>query len=217
MAANIGDAGRQAYDLLVVMDATGSMSSYIKALNKSLPQILGMAALTDCFQRIGVIAYRDYCVNNPKDLTEWSGWCSPSGSYSGPEIVPQEKVIAMVRQIRTIGSSDWDEATKTGLAFAYSKMRPSATTIVLLYTDAPPHLQSVGGPNCPVEIRTLSEPHSYRRAGHLFVDWTSVATTLKSGPKKGVVFSFLEHGRRYPRLESLPILVDADRRILFFC
>ncbi|KAH7317108.1 hypothetical protein B0I35DRAFT_267483 [Stachybotrys elegans] len=196
MAAHQGQ-GHQAYDLLIILDGTGSMSSYVRGLNRSLPQILGMAALTDCFQRIGVIAYRDYCVKNSRDIVEWSGWCSPSGTYTAPDLVPQHKVLEMAGRIRTMANLDWDEAAKTGLAFAHSKMRADATTIILFYTDAAPHFRSVGGPNCSEEIDILSSPNSYGGSGPLFLDWVQAAWTLKSGPKKAAVYSILSDGYTY--------------------
>lgn len=48
------------YDLLIITDATFSMSHYLRSLNTSLPQIISVSALTGCFSRIGLLAYRDY-------------------------------------------------------------------------------------------------------------------------------------------------------------
>ncbi|CAM1505851.1 Fc.00g114880.m01.CDS01 [Cosmosporella sp. VM-42] len=180
----------KAYDLLVVLDATASMGTFIHALNKSLPEIISLSALTGCFDRIGVVAYRDYCGG---ELTEWSGWCSPSGSVTGPDIVDQENVLKMAGGIRATHGGDWPEATKTGLALAYQKMRSDATTIVLFYTDAPPHFPATGGSNHTRERDTLDKK-SYGGNGHLFADWVSAAKAFKSGPKKAVVFSVVSGG-----------------------
>jgi hypothetical protein len=59
----------EVYDLLVLVDATYSMSSYLNSLQHSLPQIIEISTLTDCFSRIGLLAYRDYC---DQQLLEWS-------------------------------------------------------------------------------------------------------------------------------------------------
>ncbi|KAF7545356.1 hypothetical protein G7Z17_g9224 [Cylindrodendrum hubeiense] len=178
------------HDLLIVLDATASMGEFVLALNKSLPEIINLSALTGCFERIGVVTYRDYCGG---DLTEWSGWCSPSGAVSGPEIVGQEKVLEMARRILPDCGGDWPEATKTGLALAYEKMREDATTIMLLYTDAPPHFAATGGKNYNKEKTALSKKGSYGGYGSRFVDWVSAAKSLKDGPKKAVVFSVVSH------------------------
>ncbi|KAK7418455.1 hypothetical protein QQX98_003947 [Neonectria punicea] len=174
------------HDLLVVLDATASMGGFVQALNKSLPEIISLSALTGCFERIGVIAYRDYCGG---ELTEWSGWCSPSGSVSGPDIVSQEKVLQMAHGIRADYGGDWPEAAKTGLARAYQNMRDDATTIVLLYADAPPHCKATDGPNFAKEKKNLAKEDSFGGCGSKFIDWVSATMAFKNGPKKGVVFS----------------------------
>jgi hypothetical protein len=61
---------REKHDLLILTDATASMGGYLRSLNKSLPEIIRISALTGCFERIGVLAYRDYYKG---ELTEWSG------------------------------------------------------------------------------------------------------------------------------------------------
>lgn len=179
------------YDLLVVLDATGSMGQFITALNKSLPEIISLSALTGCFERIGVIAYRDYCGG---ELTEWSEWCSPSGAVTGPEMVSQDRVLEMAKSILADYGGDWPEATKTGLARAYEQMRPEAETIILLYTDAPPHFSATAGSNWKREKAALQEKDSYGGTGHMFADWIHAAKAFASGPKKGTVFSIVAPG-----------------------
>lgn len=178
------------HDLLIVLDATASMGEFVLALNKSLPEIISLSALTGCFERIGVVTYRDYCGGR---LTEWSGWCSPSGAVSGPDIVSQETVLDMARRILPDCGGDWPEATKTGLALAYEKMREDATTIMLLYTDAPPHFKATGGQNYNKEKKALAALDSYSGYGSSFVDWVSAAMSFKNGAKKGVIFSVVSH------------------------
>ncbi|KAJ4258798.1 hypothetical protein NW762_007885 [Fusarium torreyae] len=180
------------HDLLIVLDATASMSIFIEALNKSLPDIISLAALTGCFERIGVVAYRDYCGGG---LLQWSGWCSPSDAVSSPDNASQDDVLDMARSIRADYGGDWPEATKTALAKAYEVMRDDATTVMLLYTDAPPHFAATGGSNYIREKKSLEEVGSYGGTGHLFADWTTAAQTLGKGPKKAVVFSIVEQGR----------------------
>lgn len=146
----------EVYDLLVLVDATYSMSSYLNSLQHSLPQIIEISTLTDCFSRIGLLAYRDYC---DQQLLEWSGWLSPSTSLSRDSQVDSPSIsqyleahltqtmfqdqqidlIKMAKRLEPIGGGDGPEATKTGLAMAYELMRTDACTIILLYTDAPPH------------------------------------------------------------------------------
>lgn len=128
-------AASEVVDLLILVDATASMGSYLSSLKRSLPQIISIASLTNCFQRIGLLAYRDYC---DKDLLEWSGWMAVDGSSA--ESV-QLDLVDIASKISATGGGDYPEATKTGLAKAYEVMRADAKTLLLLYTDAPPHLK----------------------------------------------------------------------------
>ncbi|KFX98017.1 hypothetical protein V490_02500 [Pseudogymnoascus sp. VKM F-3557] len=207
----------EVYDLLILVDATYSMSTYLHSLQTSLPQIISITNVTDCFSRIGLLAYRDYC---DKDLLEWSGWLSPS-SLSGE----QPDLIAKAKSLEPIGGGDGPEATKTGLARAYELMRPDATTIILLYTDAPPHTFANGSmddscSNLRPEQEALRNPNdkkgfwqsitsgfsksnsiprtdpvSYGGFGHNFADLVSASKWLskRSGDKKAQVFCILDN------------------------
>ncbi|KAL0943047.1 dihydroxyacid dehydratase [Colletotrichum truncatum] len=180
-------ASKEQFDLLVLTDATASMSSYLTALNQSLPEIIRISALTDCFSRIGVMAYRDYSTNN---LTEWSGWYGGDGK----EAITQAQLLSMSKSIRTDSgymNVDWPEAAKTGLAHAYSVMRSEATTIILLYADAPPHTAGTRSKNREKEIQHLSKAKTFNGEGKLFTDWISGAKALQ-GEKKAKVFSVIQ-------------------------
>lgn len=185
------DAARRSFDLLLLTDATSSMGTFVESLNRSLPEIISISALTGCFERIGVLAYRDYC-DSP--LTEFSGWCSPAGTYQSADLVSQDAVLDMARKMMPTGGGDWPEAAKTGLAKAYAAMRPEATTIVLLFADAPPHFKETDDNNYRMEKAALSNKAKFGDDGKLFVDWTSAAKTFATGPKKAVVFSVIQQG-----------------------
>ncbi|KAI0811795.1 hypothetical protein GGR55DRAFT_688369 [Xylaria sp. FL0064] len=152
------------YDLLIMTDATASMARFLHALNDSLPKVIAVSALTSSFARIGVLAYRDYCGG---ELIEWSGWYGKDG------IIDRDTLIRFAKNLKPDAGGDWPEATKTALAYAYSVMRPEAKTIILLYTDAPPHMPwNTQANHC-----------------HLFADWASAVRTLKDGDKKAQVFT----------------------------
>ncbi|KAL7919065.1 hypothetical protein ACQKWADRAFT_330115 [Trichoderma austrokoningii] len=177
------------FDLLLLTDATSSMGYFLTALNKSLPEILSVSALTGCFERMGVLAYRDYC-DSP--VIEFSGWCSPAGNYHGTDVVSQDDVLEMARKIKPDGGGDWPEAAKTGLAKAYTVMRPEATTIVLLYADAPPHFKETDDTNYRMEMAALHGTDMFGDDGRLFMDWTSAAKTFATGSHRAVVFSVIQ-------------------------
>lgn len=164
------------YDLLVVLDATTSMGYYIKALKKSLPEIVSIAALTGCFERIGVLVYRDYC---DSEIIKWSGWCCPSGVLQGEDIVSQESVLNMTRNIDAMGGGDDPEAAKSGLARGYREMRESAKTLILFFADAAPHFAETGGPNYKAERKALTLGGDFGDSNQSSDKWTAVATLLR--------------------------------------
>ncbi|PLB35585.1 uncharacterized protein BDW47DRAFT_60666 [Aspergillus candidus] len=179
------------HDLLIVADGTASMRMYLQSLNTSLPQILSVSALTGCFSRIGILVYRDYSCDK---LLEWSGWMN---SHQGPETSAgkdQPDLIAMAKGLRTQGNTDTPEAAKTGLAKAYELMRPNAKTLILLYTDAPPHWMDPDrkwSQNTTKEKETLEITDAYGGFGPSFVDWVSAARCLVSGEKQATVFAIV--------------------------
>jgi hypothetical protein len=181
------------YDLLIVADATASMGGYLTSLNTSLPQIISISAITGCFSRIGIIAYRDYidfrCI-------EWSEWLELAPT---DETTQQPNLISFARKLRADGGGDYPEATKTGLAKAYSVMRAEAKTVILLYTDAPPHA-TIPEPdvnsNAGAEQEALTKPESFDSQGPQFLDWVSAAKTLSSREKQAQVFALLQHNMR---------------------
>ena len=184
------------HDLLVIVDSTYSMQNFSRALQISLPQILRISSLTGCFSRIGLLAYRDY---QDFELLEWSGWLSQQGasantSEDGPNL------IGMAADLKASGGGDVPEAIKTALAKAYELMRPEAKTLILVYTDAPPHANFEysweRSSNNEKELAALSQADSemYGGYGPLFVDWVSAAKTLAYGEKRAQVFAVLSTG-----------------------
>ncbi|KAL2161853.1 hypothetical protein VTH06DRAFT_7637 [Thermothelomyces fergusii] len=180
--------GSGIYDLLIITDATASMGDFLASLNQSLQDIIRISALTACFSRIGVVAYRDY--DRHGKFTEWSGWHSRDARESETS---QEALLSFVRSLTMHGGADWAEATKTGLALAHEHMRPEAKTIILLYCDAPPHTEVDGG-SWKREQDELNKPGAYGGDGKLFADWVSAANTLAGGHKKAQVFGIIERG-----------------------
>ncbi|KDN69738.1 putative dihydroxyacid dehydratase [Colletotrichum sublineola] len=185
-------ASDELYDLLFLTDATLSMRSYMQALSQSLKEIIRISSLTGSFSRIGVMAYRDYSTDY---LTEWSGWHVPSVDGTNADSTTQDSILAMAGKIRLDSgwrNVDWPEAAKSGLARAYSVMRPEATTIIILYADAPPHLPGTKSLNRLREITHLSNPDTFGGHGKLFVDWVLGAKTLRDSEKKAKVFPIIE-------------------------
>ena len=190
------DNPTEVYDLLILVDSTYSMENFLASLRLSLLRIIPISTLTDCFARIGLLAYKDYC---DKDLLNWSGWLTPSATAEESTV----DLVQMVKRLEPFGGGDGPEATKTGLARAYELMREDATTIIFLYTDAPPHTFANGsvddrdsflGP----ELSALKVETSFGGFGPHFQDWVSAANILSGrvGTKKAQIFGFLDGNMR---------------------
>ncbi|KAF1964821.1 hypothetical protein BU23DRAFT_50519 [Bimuria novae-zelandiae CBS 107.79] len=190
------DPSTEVYDLLLLVDATSSMSNYLDSLRISFPKIISISKLTNSFSRIGLLAYRDYSELRDQEypLLEWSGWYSHDDENSNFTV---SRLLAKARNLKPSGGADFPEATKTGLARAHALMREEATTIVLLYTDAPPHCWTVAecghGSHYPREQRYLKrEPDIFGGFGSHFADWVEGCKQLSSGTRKAQVFCILE-------------------------
>lgn len=190
----------EVYDLLILVDATYSMINYLEALQKCLPKVIAMSNLTNSFSRIGLLAYRDYTeASRAKDgMLEWSGWYDDNEGFRNAAGTPANAnmLTSMAANLEPIGGGDYPEATKTGLAHAHQLMRKDATTIILLYTDAPPHCWMVADrdrdSNYYAEQTALHHPSSYGGFGYKFADWVSACNILHEGEKKARVFCFLD-------------------------
>ncbi|KAK0712718.1 hypothetical protein B0T26DRAFT_831837, partial [Lasiosphaeria miniovina] len=193
----------EVYDLLLLVDATASMGEYLKALNKSLQDLIRISTLTSCFLRIGVLAYRDYYGGPHVKVTEWSGWYSREDSGSD---ITQDALLAFASQLSCENGGDWPEAAKSGLAHCYDVMRsgPAASTVIVLFADAPPHTDMTGGEQHVSEQEMLSSGASHTAA--LFLDWASAAHALRHGEKRAQVFSIIESGSYLQNMASYSFL-----------
>jgi hypothetical protein len=189
-----------AYDLLILVDSTYSMINYLEALQSSLPKVIALSNLTNSFSRIGLLAYRDYTeAGRSKDgMLEWSGWYGDDKDLWKAHVASAtaQTLTSMAANLEPIGGGDYAECTKTAFARAYQLMREEATTIVLLYTDAPPHCWMVADrdrdSNYHAEQTALRNPTSYDGFGQEFADWVSACKLLREGEKKAHVFCFLD-------------------------
>uniref|UniRef100_A0A0D2XIR4 Uncharacterized protein n=1 Tax=Fusarium oxysporum (strain Fo5176) TaxID=660025 RepID=A0A0D2XIR4_FUSOF len=130
------------HDLMIVFDAITGGSVGVKALKEAIPDIINFVALADCFERIGVLAYRNYTSAN---VIQWSGWCSPFSATSTPS---QDDILNFVKALEAPDDSEYksNPASKAALAKAYQEMRAGQNaTILLLYTHAPPMFEHTSG------------------------------------------------------------------------
>ncbi|KAF5601289.1 dihydroxyacid dehydratase [Fusarium pseudocircinatum] len=186
----------QTHDLMIVFDAVTCGTFGTGALKEAISDIINFAALVNCFERIGVIAYRNYACT-PEKVVEWSGWCYPSRDPEDPDpgYPSTDDTLRFVKTLEMPAANGYELncASKTALAKAYQEMRSNGT-IILLYTLAPPMLEHIRRDHYDLELykseqMTLPE---YGEKGHLFRNWINGANTLAglTSDKKAVVLSF---------------------------
>lgn len=176
------------YDLLIVTDATMSMgrckcrlsssltciadlvSCNLGALQTSIPEILTLTELSGVFSRIAVLAYKDYTFPN-EDVVLWSGWNNPD--------LPN-----FVKRITQRNGGDAPEAAKTAMIRVLEEVNESAKTLILWYTDAPPHHPSM--PSYTAYPNDIREMEAFPTPGGL--DWVKLCQSAQR--KNCTVFSF---------------------------
>lgn len=115
--------------LCVLLDTTSSMYEWIDALGIMLPEFMHTAALTGVFDRIGIMSYKDYDVQN---VTEWSGW----KEFSDPAI------FQFAKRLAATGGGGIPEATRTALYKLMDDLPESGELVIMHLADAPEHNHS---------------------------------------------------------------------------
>ncbi|KAJ6615160.1 hypothetical protein B0H10DRAFT_1880092 [Mycena sp. CBHHK59/15] len=157
---------QETYDLLIVTDATASMGGYLDALRSSIPEILALAKLSGAFSRLGVLAYKDY-TDLPDKIASWSGWNAPN-------------LAQFVKDLEPDGGGDFPEAAKTALIRGLQVVNKESKTLVLWYSDAPPHHMSVQS-----YLNDVAEAKAFPAGA---VDWVKLCHTARR--RNCTVFSF---------------------------
>ncbi|KAL4966505.1 uncharacterized protein BDV14DRAFT_188970 [Aspergillus stella-maris] len=152
----------------VTSASVAEVTQFLNTVDTSLPQIISVSALTGCFSRSEWLHLEVEGKENPQ---------------------PQPDLLRFAKRLSTIGNMDKPEAAKTGLAKAHEIMRSEAETLILCYTDAPPHTIALNhrSGNAQNEREGLNHGASSR----LFTDWVPAAKTLAMGDKKAQVFALL--------------------------
>ena len=131
---SVWDQPGRSMDLVFIMDATGSMGSYINSATKNIEticeniihseQLSGPGAL-----RIGLIAYRDHPPQDHTYIVKNFGFHT--------EV---ERVKENLKSLFASGGGDGPEAVTAAMKAALElDWRPHATKLAVLIADAPPH------------------------------------------------------------------------------
>ncbi|KAL5493024.1 hypothetical protein ACEPAI_4472 [Sanghuangporus weigelae] len=123
-------------DLLIILDVTASMGSYIESAKKNIIEICSMLRASGRLKegdglRVSLLAYRDYpagdkysvLIPHPftEDLKVMKGYLTP---------------------LKAEGGHDYPEAFGTALEYAYDEIddwRDEALKVIIVITDAAPH------------------------------------------------------------------------------
>jgi hypothetical protein len=159
-------------DLCIVIDTTGSMGVYIDSLKETIQLTIALFKLTGVFCRLGILSYYDYC---DPEVYKWSGWCSTSEELN--------HLSQFVRSLKAFGGGDIPEAAKTA-AHLLLKFT-NKTTIVIWYTDAPPHHSLNKSQNYDYEQKIL---------GYHQFDWVNICQNFKD---KNIIVYPITHINRF--------------------
>ena len=158
-------------DLCIVVDFTGSMSTYLHALKSSMLEFMHILKLCDDIDRIGILGYTDYCY---KEVIRWSGWQNDS-----------KILIPFVHALDPHGGGDIPEAAKTAV-FELKKIIEKKT-LVIWYTDAPPHTNFTDSSNDNIRKERIALENNF--------DWIVLSKQMVSlnSPIWFILPSYISH------------------------
>ena len=123
-------------DIVFVLDVTQSMQPYIDAVKQTIITFAHDLASNNRDYRLGLVTFEDYVVSQYADCN-----CE----YRNTMTSDVQKFIGWVGTLHATGGGDIPEDQLDGLAYAASlPFRPEAQGIVILVTDAPPHVAGDG-------------------------------------------------------------------------
>ncbi|OQS00092.1 ariadne-like ring finger protein [Thraustotheca clavata] len=146
-------------------DITASMGEYVLSLTSTLRQIFALTKLLYHGRlKVHIVSYKDYC-----DGDEVISYCSQR-THSNHDI------IQFVSHLRPSGGGDFPEAVKTALNYVLASIHEiklkniHAKSLVLVYTDAPPHHIATSSRYQGQEMKAIYANPLYT-AGH---DWFGI-------------------------------------------
>lgn len=152
-ARDVAPQATPAVRFKVVVDTTGSMGSYCAATGSTMQQLFVMLdVLFEGTAHVDIVSYEDYC-DGPRLLRSCQG--------------SRAELQAFAAALKAGGGGDAPEAAKTAFNEVVRQLRAqneedqgaSQRTIVIHYTDAPPHFlnPSPGTGNNDLERRALED------------------------------------------------------------
>lgn len=127
-------------DMCFVMDATGSMSSFIEAAQKTIQKIVeNIVSSEKADVRFALVSYRDHPPQESSYVVKQFAFTKST-----------KKMSEFLAEISASGGGDCPEAVVDGLHAALKlDWRENSTKVCLLISDAPPHGLGTGGDGFP--------------------------------------------------------------------
>ena len=123
-------------DIVFVLDVTESMQPYIDTVKQNIIAFANDLKAYNRDFRLGLVTFEDYVVSQYPDCN-----CEYRNTLT-PDV---DKFISWVGALHAGGGGDIPEDQLDGLAYAATlPFRPEAQAIVILVTDAPPHVAGDG-------------------------------------------------------------------------
>jgi hypothetical protein len=123
-------------DIVFVLDVTESMQPYVDAVKQNIITFAHDLASNNRDYRLGLVTFEDYVISQYADCN-----CE----YRNTMTSDVQKFIGWVGTLHATGGGDIPEDQLDALAYAANlPFRPEAQGIVILITDAPPHLAGDG-------------------------------------------------------------------------
>ena len=139
-------------DLVFAMDATGSMSQYIRAAKNAIAGITSALAGNNIKTRFGLVAYRDH-----KQGSSDSGYVTKTFPWTEDASAMEEQLAS--DHLEATGGGDGPEAVEAGMAEVLQyDWNPNATKMCVLIADAPPHGLGENGDFFPEGAPTGVDP-----------------------------------------------------------
>jgi hypothetical protein len=119
--------------LLFKIDGTGSMKEWLNSITEILPSLIKSIGITNIFEKIGIIVYKDYDI-------KIDSICNFSGFYDSSNTKEINKLQDFAKNIEASGGAGTPEAVKTCIVEITKILKSvQGKTYIIHLTDAPPH------------------------------------------------------------------------------
>lgn len=116
--------------ILFLIDTTGSMGQYIYSLKSSILQLSQLITLLGTNTKVAILAYKD---QSDQSTIIWSKWLNSTDT---------ELLNFINFLVADGGSNDFCESSKLAINIAIDECMNTKQSLVIHYTDAPPHANS---------------------------------------------------------------------------